>query len=619
MIASAVGLVAPARATSIPTRATGTSPAIPPLPAPGPYQSQAFVLPFPLSQTFKLHSVPGANRVIYLDFNGTSLPYGAWNDSTVAVPMPGYDRDGNAAAFNDTEHSIIQEIWQRVSEDFAPYAIDVTTEDPGFDGINRSGAGDTKFGTRVLITNGTFIFTDCECGGIAMIDVFDESTYHAELQPAFVFQRGLGGQYAPAKYLAEAASHEAAHNLGLEHDGTTTGWDYYEGHGTWTPIMGASYDRAVSQFSKGEYGLANNHEDDFALMTAAGAPPVADEAGGTIATAANLAADATAQGIIGLNLDADMYRVTSTGGPITLTATPAAVGPNLDIRLDLLTSGGSVIATANPHTLDATLSTAVAAGTHYVRVRGDGWGDPLSNGYSRYGSVGRYTLVASGAVSIQPFLKISDAFVVEGNSGTTSATFNVSLSRPVANEVSFGLMTSAAAGDFVPVANTFTVPAGFSSFGVSVSVLGDTVPEAHEKFTATLSNPVAAVIRDGVGDGWIINDDGVGVSINDVTKLEGSTGFTAFTFTVSLTAKATQSVSVAVHTGGSGTAGIGTDFAAINQRVVFNAGEQTKTVLIVVRGDTVPEADEAFGVWLTSPYRLSITDSFGLATIRNDD
>ena len=43
------------------------------------------------------------------------------------------------------------------------------------------------------------------------------------------------------KYVAEAISHEAGHNMGLHHDGTST-TGHYQGHGSgvtgWAPIMG---------------------------------------------------------------------------------------------------------------------------------------------------------------------------------------------------------------------------------------------------------------------------------------------------------------------------------------------------------------------------------------------
>ena len=63
------------------------------------------------------------------------------------------------------------------------------------------------------------------------------------------------------KYVAEAASHEAGHNMGLSHDGTSTA-AYYGGQGSgatgWAPIMGVGYYKNLSQWSKGEYALANN-------------------------------------------------------------------------------------------------------------------------------------------------------------------------------------------------------------------------------------------------------------------------------------------------------------------------------------------------------------------------
>ena len=72
--------------------------------------------------------------------------------------------------------------------------------------------------------------------GIALLDVFDSSLD----RPAFVFSSG-----ASAKTIAEAVSHEAGHTLGLSHDtDTIRGQDYYDGHGSWAPIMGRSISTA---------------------------------------------------------------------------------------------------------------------------------------------------------------------------------------------------------------------------------------------------------------------------------------------------------------------------------------------------------------------------------------
>ena len=102
------------------------------------------------------------------------------------------------------------------------------------------------------------------------------------------------------------------------------------------------------------------------------------------------------------------------------------------------------------------------------------------------------------------------------------------------------------------------------------------------------------------------------------TRLEGSGVLTGFTFTVSLSAPAPGPVSVQVTTGNGSAVAVG-DFGAVSKRVAFAKGEQTKTVLVVVRGDSVVEADESFGVWLSAPTGLVVTDKLGLGTIRNDD
>ncbi|HIA01138.1 MAG TPA: hypothetical protein EYN66_04410, partial [Myxococcales bacterium] len=84
------------------------------------------ILPAPLEDTFILHSNPGASKVIYLDFDGHTIlwmgedfVYDAWN------------MEGPDTSFSDTERTVIQLAWQSISEDFLPFDLDVTTEDPG--------------------------------------------------------------------------------------------------------------------------------------------------------------------------------------------------------------------------------------------------------------------------------------------------------------------------------------------------------------------------------------------------------------------------------------------------------------------------------------------------------
>ena len=371
----------------------------------------------PLDQTFKLHSRPGAQRVIYLDFNGNVATGTAWNAyyGVSAIDAPPFDLDGNPASFNTTELERIQYIWQRVSEDYAPFDVDVTTEEPPVDALTRTSASDLTFGTRAVITKDWSANTahPCGCGGFAYVGAFDDTTEY--YKPAYIFYDRLASN---EKYIAEAISHEVGHNLGLSHDGTTTGAAYYAGHGSgatgWAPIMGVGYYQQVVQWSKGEYPNANNTEDDIARIQMFGAPLRPDDHGDTFATATPLTSSAgmlSGDGVISSRTDVDMFSFTSGAGNITLNIAPAARSANLDIQADLYDANGALVASSNPvDALNASISVSNApAGTYYLKIDGVGKGD-LSTGYSDYASLGQYVISGSApAASGQPPVAIASA------------------------------------------------------------------------------------------------------------------------------------------------------------------------------------------------------------------
>src|SRR5258706_586717 len=68
-----------------------------------------------------------------------------------AVSQP-WDIDGSPSTFSVGEQSTIRRIWQRVADDYAPFVIDVTTEDPGVEALRKTSPGDTAYGTRVVIS-----------------------------------------------------------------------------------------------------------------------------------------------------------------------------------------------------------------------------------------------------------------------------------------------------------------------------------------------------------------------------------------------------------------------------------------------------------------------------------
>jgi hypothetical protein len=358
----------------------------------------------PLSQTFRLHSDPGAKRTIFLDFDGTVVRDTAWN-SQVHVRnghQSGWDPGNNGPGFSAREQKIVQSVWARVAEDYAPFAVDVTTQQPSEDKIERKSRRDKVFGTRVLITESKQAHTaicDRGCGGVSFIGAFSRvGRAHRRQQPSWVFPAGLQND---TKAVAEAATHEAGHTFGLVHDGALL-TSYYEGHGAWAPIMGAAYFRPISQWSNGAYNLATSHQDDVAMIARNGAPYRRDEAGGKVRSAKRGLPAGTAY--ISRRSDVDLYRIGHCSGSLKVRATNAPVSPNLDIRLRLLRNGHAV-ASADPPSkritrdraggMDAAIRMKAAPGTYYVEVDGVGRGDP-STSYNDYGSVGAYRLTVRG-------------------------------------------------------------------------------------------------------------------------------------------------------------------------------------------------------------------------------
>ena len=113
-------------------------------------------------------------------------------------------------------------------------------------------------------------------------------------------------------------------------------------------------------------------------------------------------------------------------------------------------------------------------------------------------------------------VSIGEAFVTEGSTGTTGATFMVTLSgtSAVTTSVAYATAdgTATAPGDYAPATGTLTFPPGVVSQPVTVQVVGDTAVETDETFVVNLSAPVNAAIGDGQAVGTILDDDAPSLS-----------------------------------------------------------------------------------------------------------
>ena len=164
-----------------------------------------------------LHSYPEAESKIFLDFDGHVVQGTTWNLEFSTIHAPPFDVDGilyenGLPTFNEAEVSRMISIWERMAEDFRPFNVDVTTEDPSVTEPDIFHVGARA--QRVLFTSKF----DTGAGGTGAqwfarqtLGTAADSWNSGRDTPAWVFSTNpLAG---------EIGTHEVGHTVGLEHDG----------------------------------------------------------------------------------------------------------------------------------------------------------------------------------------------------------------------------------------------------------------------------------------------------------------------------------------------------------------------------------------------------------------
>ena len=208
----------------------------------------------------------------------------------------------------------------------------------------------------------------------------------------------------------------------------------------------------------------------------------------------------------------------------------------------------------------------------------------------------------------QPSLQFSAATASVGEGGGT-AVLSVTRSGASGNAVSVNYATTggtatsgatcAAGVDFIAASGTLNFGSGVTSQPLNVTICDDGVFENNESFTATLSNAGGGAIVGNPSVNTVTindNDFAPNYTINTVSQNEGNSGMSNFVFTVTKNGASEVNTTVGYQTADGSATVADNDYAAASGVLTFLPADTSKTVTVVVNGDTVVEPNETFSV-----------------------
>src|SRR5256885_4799708 len=135
-----------------------------------------------------------------------------------------------------------------------------------------------------------------------------------------------------------------------------------------------------------------------------------------------------------------------------------------------------------------------------------------------FGVLAVLSLIATGSLALRTAsadsatqVSINDVTQVEGNTGTTSFVFTVSLGYKPTTEVDVNYSTqdnnATYPADYQRTYGTLVFNPGQTSKTIAVTVNGDTLHEPNESFYVNLTGAVNGTFADSQGVGTIVDDD----------------------------------------------------------------------------------------------------------------
>ena len=323
----------------------------------------------------------------------------------------------------------------------------------------------------------------------------------------------------------------------------------------------------------------------------------------------------------------------------------------IEILFSVFTSGGTGTVTIWWETHDLTSGDRATAGEDYVaedngrlsfrlggavrvKVKGDTKFEPderfgvrITSATSASGvRIGDRSAIGTITNDDLLGLSIDDPSVDEGDSGSTTLEFPVTLDPAATGEVTVDWATAdgtAQAGqDYTARNGSLTFDTGDSTKTLSVPVTGDIVDEPDETFTVTLSNASGAIIGDATGEGTIRDDDDTPtVTLELDTASVGENGGVS-TVTAYLDHPSSEDTTVTVSASAVSPAVSGDYRLSANRELTIPAGQTTSTgtVTITAVNNSVYEGDKTVTVSARAANSQGVTGPDSLVlTIRDDD